>query len=332
MSKDAHERHALGDLPAPNAGWFRKLAYEDVVGLCLAHAAGPLTRAQVKRQLTPWLASPEVGAALEVLEGKGLVRDAASKPSLTTKGAELWKFAPGRGQRQSPSLEQRLVAQVLGCSLADPSQRNRIAHARTLPTLIVAAAYGLEPNLKSNSEVRSALVRRVLHARLSDLIGSVQFNLPSGPSQGILLSLAGLKSGDLKHAMAVLAARCVGLEKKAGAGELRMTLVRSALNFQPPGASQSTFSQRVLDVSRDVSTPPFTGRVAIAQVYDAYGKRYADAGSLADFKRRLLEAARKREINLQKVDMGELMGKDLRERSQVQWDTDVVHLLLVDRR
>jgi hypothetical protein len=88
----------------------------------------------------------------------------------------------------------------------------------------------------------------------------------------------------------------------------------------------------VLDVSRDVSTPPFTGRVAIAQVYDAYGKRYADAGSLVDFKRRLLEAARKREINLQKVDMGELMGKDLRERSQVQWDSDVVHLLLVDRR
>jgi hypothetical protein len=172
----------------------------------------------------------------------------------------------------------------------------------------------------------------VLRARLSDLIGNAQLNLPPVPSQRILLGLAGLKSGDLKHAMAVLAARCVGLEKKAGAGELRMALVRNALDFQPPRVSQSTFTQRVIEVSRDVSTPPFTGRVAIAQVYDAYGKRYADAGSLADFKRRLLEAARKREISLQKVDMGELMGRDLRERSQVQWDSDVVHLLLVDRR
>lgn len=90
-----------------------------------------------------------------------------------------------------------------------------------------------------------------------------------------------------------------------------------------------TFARNVLDAAKDLATPPFDGRVAIAQAYDAHGYDYPDAGSLNSFKKRLVEASRKRKIDLSRLDMPELMDRDLRQRSETPWDSDVVHFVVV---
>ena len=86
----------------------------------------------------------------------------------------------------------------------------------------------------------------------------------------------------------------------------------------------------MLTVARSLNTPPFKGRVAIAQVYDAYGRVHSDAGSLESFKRRLVEAAKLRAIDLTRLDMPERMNADLRNRSSVEWDTDEVHFVVTE--
>lgn len=333
MRRDGYQCTS-GALPVADDRRFGRLERADVVGLCLASAGGPATRAKLDRQLKPLLSSTEVRAALDVLQGKGLVRNAATNPSLTSKGAEHWSSRLGSDRKQpwKVILSERLAAVVLGLSPDDRTERKRVSESRALTAVIIAVGYGFASSLKSVPEVRSELVWRVLRSRLVDVVGNGPF--PVEPdldrhSRSILLGLAGLKSGSVQQAMAMLAARCVGLEK-ADAGELRMALVRHALRPRPEQLPSTGFAQNVLAVASEISTPPFTGRVAIAQVYDAYGKRYADAGSLVDFKRRLVDAARQREVSLQKVDMGELMAKELRERSQTHWDSDVVHLLVVD--
>jgi hypothetical protein len=216
----------------------------------------------------------------------------------------------------------------------DKAQRKRITDARGFPAFVVAVGFGLPRELTTAAAVRSELIWRILKSRLPDLLGQGPFPIEEEldhHSRAVLLSFAGLQSGNVQQATAVLAARCVGLQK-ANAGELKMALVRQALKSLPAAEVPHTFARNVLDVAGNLTTPPFDGRVAISQLYDAYGKRYADAGSLPDFKRRLVDAARRRELSLQRIDMPELIAPDVRERSQTQWDSDVVHLVVVEWR
>ena len=90
----------------------------------------------------------------------------------------------------------------------------------------------------------------------------------------------------------------------------------------------NTFAQRVLAVASKLKTGAFQDRVAIAQVYDAYGYPYPDAGSLASFKARLVEAAKNHELNLGRLDLPERISRDLRERSTAIWGMDEVHFVI----
>jgi hypothetical protein len=335
MRTGSHQASS-GGLPAADPQRFCKLERDDVVGLSLAGVNAPDTRFKLDRQLKALMSSAEVKSALIALECRGLVRNAVTNPSLTAKGSNQYKSMRGGDLKQpwKTVVDQRLVAKSLGVDPDDKSQRKAIADARALPAMIVGVAFGLPAGVRSAAEVRSELLWRVFRSRLSDVIGNGPFLVEPNldrHSRAVLLGLVSLKSGSVQQATAVLAARCVGLEK-ADAGELRMGLVRQALRLRPEPIPRRSFAQNVLDVAGELATPPFDGRVAIAQIYDAYGRRHADAGSLTEFKRRLVEAARSREISLQRVDMPELMARDLRERSQTQWDGDVVHLVVVEWR
>jgi hypothetical protein len=81
-------------------------------------------------------------------------------------------------------------------------------------------------------------------------------------------------------------------------------------------------------VAEELTTPPFQGRVAIAQVYDTYGRIHPDAGSLQSFKARLVEAAKARTLVLGRLDMPEGMSRELRERSETSWGSDEVHFVI----
>jgi hypothetical protein len=93
---------------------------------------------------------------------------------------------------------------------------------------------------------------------------------------------------------------------------------------------KDSFAKKVNEVASKLSTPPFQGRVAIAQVYDVYGKIYPDAGSLVNFKERLVNAARNREVQLSRLDLPERMGRELRERSETRWDREEVHFVITE--
>jgi len=103
-----------------------------------------------------------------------------------------------------------------------------------------------------------------------------------------------------------------------------------AAERRPPGVStpEPSFADRVKDVAYKLETPPFPTRVAISQVYDAYGRKYPDAGTLASFKERLVQAGKAREINLGRLDMPEGLPSDVRNRSAAPWGDDEVHFVL----
>jgi len=91
----------------------------------------------------------------------------------------------------------------------------------------------------------------------------------------------------------------------------------------------TTFAKRVMKIAKTLHTQPFADRVAIAQVYDAYGIPYPDAGSLKSFKERLVNAAKRRELNLGRLDLPERMESELRERSVTTWGYEEVHFVIV---
>ncbi len=88
------------------------------------------------------------------------------------------------------------------------------------------------------------------------------------------------------------------------------------------------FSERVLEIAEMLSTPPFQDRVAIAQIYDEYGRIYPSAGSLASFKERLVEATKNRGLELGRLDLPERMDNELRDRSAAVWGREEVHFVI----
>jgi hypothetical protein len=80
----------------------------------------------------------------------------------------------------------------------------------------------------------------------------------------------------------------------------------------------NAFAQRVQAVTDTLLTPPFSRKVAISQVYDAYGRRHADAGRLEIFKERLLKANISGVLNLYPLDEPEALDPDTRARSLIE--------------
>ncbi len=93
--------------------------------------------------------------------------------------------------------------------------------------------------------------------------------------------------------------------------------------------SGAGFAGRVIAVASAIGdTRPFHGRTAIAEVHEAYSRIYSDAGTLEQFKRRLVSEARQRRIQVGRLDMPERMERGLRERSEATWDGDRVHFVV----
>ncbi|MEL7368582.1 MAG: hypothetical protein AAFN74_06710, partial [Myxococcota bacterium] len=92
----------------------------------------------------------------------------------------------------------------------------------------------------------------------------------------------------------------------------------------------AAFSARVRQIAQSTYTPPFTDRVAIASVYDAYGQTHADAGRMSEFKRRLVAAHRARLVSLRRLDYVEAIEVELAERSALDVDGRAFHFVARD--
>jgi len=150
------------------------------------------------------------------------------------------------------------------------------------------------------------------------------------PSVVSALVLRGLAGADLRAADQL---ELKALAQTAGdlsdADKLRQTAVRAALALDQSGAAQmpaagsetradAAFAKSVQALAERLSTPPFSHKVAIAQVYDAYGREHRDAGSLESFKEKLLAAHDDNLITLHPLDAPRALDDDLRERSRIE--------------
>ncbi len=87
---------------------------------------------------------------------------------------------------------------------------------------------------------------------------------------------------------------------------------------QPAEDELTAFAKRVQTLTNQLETPPIHDSVAVAQVYDAYGRQFPDAGRLDAFKQRLLAAHRARLIMMRTLDMPDALPTELRERSTIE--------------
>lgn len=82
-------------------------------------------------------------------------------------------------------------------------------------------------------------------------------------------------------------------------------------------AGSAEFGRRIQALANELSTPPFSRKTSIAQIYDAYGRKYPDAGRMAEFKDRLMEANANEHIRLYPLDEPQAMESELRDRSMI---------------
>ena len=77
-----------------------------------------------------------------------------------------------------------------------------------------------------------------------------------------------------------------------------------------------------------METLPFTGRVAIAEVYDAGLARGFAFGSLEEFKARVAEACRAGLIDLERYDIAGALDPTVRDRSRTPLGRDERHFIV----
>ena len=97
--------------------------------------------------------------------------------------------------------------------------------------------------------------------------------------------MIGVASKSIVDATNNLAAHAVGMKKGNLDAVKERLIVLGIEKCQSNGAAipsnkhADSFAAKVAEIASKLSTPPFQGRVAIAQVYDQYGKIFPDAGS-----------------------------------------------------
>lgn len=119
---------------------------------------------------------------------------------------------------------------------------------------------------------------------------------------------------------------------------LRKTLAQTAVSLslvtdagEDDGDELSQFAGRVKALTRKLETPPFSHKVSVSQVYDAYGRAHSDVGSLDSFKTRLFRAHVRDLLTLLPLDDPSAMSSELRKRSEIPADLSPLHFVEAQR-
>jgi hypothetical protein len=335
----------MNELPRPDTSRFSQISPELLVLSYLLGSKRAISLSTLKTRLKAFVSPQIIEEAVSALVAG---HQAIPKKSieLTREGKGAVEKALGRdaGQGWEEIWQRRLPLLALGLNPDDGETLRKFASADAQKAATIAVSYGLPKEIMASKPgVCAELVWRTLKARLSEVVG----NGPFPPIQKlgtveriVLAGLANIRARGVTEAMNGVAAAAIGLQKydidtfrrrlivlavEQSSGQRAPAELRSSA---PPAPVVDNFAARVKQVAEKLSTPPFQGRVAIAQVYDAYGRIHPDAGSLQSFKARLVEAAKARMLVLGRLDMPEGMPRDLRERSETPWDSDEVHFVI----
>ncbi|ABS70065.1 hypothetical protein Xaut_4854 (plasmid) [Xanthobacter versatilis] len=350
--------------PRPDPARFAPLSSADLMLACLAGQKSGLSEKMLARRLAPFLDADQSADAQSALITQGLA-SAEKTITLTPSGhaaARALLGADAGARRGMDGLVRQLLPACLGL---DPQAGDvRLSHPEVCMGAIVAVGFGLPKELiGAPSAVRSELVWRTLMAGIGEFVGKgpfPQIEKPGVTERVILAGLAGAPAKSLPEAMGALACAAVGLKAGNLDAVRRAVVVRSLRNARPAampdetasravdaapshsapdkamhpssplgaGAGATEFAARVLEVAAKLTTPPFLGHVSIAQVYDAYGWEFPDAGALQSFKERLVAAASANRLQLARLDMPEHMDAILRMRSETAWGRDRAHFVV----
>jgi len=326
------------NLPRPDISRFLPISAEVVTLSYLGLARRPLSPSTLKSRLSAFVGPESVDAALASFVADG--RTAIEKTiTLTKMGRDEAKRVLGRdaGEDWEKVWKLRLPLMALGLNPDEPNTRRKFAKADALTAATIAVSFALPTdNMASKNAVCGELIWRILKEALPEVVGKGPFpaiDKLGTVEQVVLAGVANVRARTIKEVVSGLSAAAVGL-KNGDADGLRRQLIRIGVQRatrdtkSPSPFADDGFAARIKEVAGSLSTPPFQGRVAIAQVYDAYGKVHPDAGSLASFKERLVRAAKARVLDLGRLDLPERMDRDLRLRSAAQWGTDEVHFVV----
>jgi hypothetical protein len=338
----------MKDLPRPDTSRFSRISPELVVLSYLLGSKRAISLGALKTRLKAFVSSQRIEEAVSALVAE---HQAIPKKTieLTRKGKDAVEKALGQdaGQGWEKIWHRRLPLLALGLDPDDGETLRKFASADAQKAATIAVSYGLPKEIMASKPgVCAELLWRTLKARLPEVIG----NGPFPPIQKlgtvervVLAGLANVRARNVTEAVDGVAAAALGLQKcnidtlhrrlivlavEQSSGQLASAELRSTTLPAPSAPADGSFVARVKEVAEKLITPPFQGRVAIAQVYDDYGRIHPDAGSLQSFKVRLVEAAKARTLVLGRLDMPEGMSRELRERSETSWGSDEVHFVI----
>lgn len=338
------------NLPRPDLSRFSPISPEIVVRSYLVRQAKGISLATLQNRLKTIVSEnivDEIVADLierneisgeKTLQLTSTGRDTATK-MLGLDAKEKWDVIKAK----------RLPLMALGLDPDDPQIRKKFNTAERLKAAALAVAFNLPKEMMSNLKASlSEIVWLILRGGLPDIVGRGPFptiDKPGPVERTLIAGLAGTSAKTIPEAADKLAAKAIGAEE-TGTDALRDRLIAIGIELSQKNASpkpvltraaptkcskgKDSFAFKVIQAARKLSTPPFQGRVAIAQVYDFYGQLYPDAGSLASFKERLVSSAKSKELYLGRLELPERMPNELRERSETLWDREEVHFVITD--
>lgn len=334
----------------PRRNRFHSIDPLQFVAAYLAKTGRAVSTAAASKALGPYLDAGTLARCLDALENRREVTREDGKVRMNRDAARSVRASLGQDRKEpwKKIRDGRFVLMALGMDPDDRLARQRTGRPERLRALVIAVGYGLElPTEKLTPEVvRAEMITRILRMHMPGIVGREPL-----PIQGkatrldrvLLGGLVGKRPGSITEAWSAIAAAAAHLESTK-IEALRAGLVRNALAKSEVPSTQeaghtpgpeangeaSSFPARVLAVARRLSETDerFAGRASIAAVYDAYGRAHADAGRISEFKTRLVEAARRRELSLERLDLPELLTDDERSRSAAAWDDDHRHLIV----
>jgi hypothetical protein len=318
-------------LPEPSRGCLQPLSAPEVLAAWVA--AQPKNRCAAEtaaRILAGALSYPE--ALEEALKLRLVWEDCGlliARPETAAKG----------GSSLPPSAAQDALRALAIRALNGPAASGA-KRRRDLPALALRQLFQLDELARwpTAQQARCALLSRIV-ASFGGAFGEaarrpVKAFKFDEMSRCIYLSFAGVERGTVVQADAALLSK--GLGGPADSVQaLTATIIRAAIAAKAParveiapGFSLEGFAKSVRKVASRLETKPYTGRVAIAQVYDAGLAQGLALGSLEEFKANLAVAAREGLLDLERYDITGPFDASLKERSRLKLGRDERHFIV----
>jgi hypothetical protein len=342
----------MRDRPSPLTPRFENLASITAQDALLAYLATSKTKycqiSKIYKALSAFLDFSPASRALDALTARGLVAiPARTRCVLTEAGraAAAARFGDWTGQGWTLLSAVALPALALGLDPKGAAARDYLSRKENMESLALGRVYGFVAagSAPSRARTRALLLRVLLAARFPECAAALE-NVevdgykPDALAKALLFGLAGTKQGSLKDAESAITLQALGVAP-GDRIELSEAILRAALSggaaaLQQESSAPQTrpvlpaFAEAVRDLAQTMETLPFTGRVAIAEVYDAGLARGFAFGTLEEFKTRVAEACRAGLIDLERYDIAGALDPTVRDRSRTPLGRDERHFIV----